>query len=89
MKNKSIKWILLSTIINAQGYTLNDCIDIAIGGKRTILSAELGVLSASKGLRASYSGLLHLSKQQQVQGRPNSQRELVLFLTIVILTLII
>ena len=58
MKNKSIKWILLSTIINAQGYTLNDCIDIAIGGKRTILSAELGVVSASKGLRASYSGLL-------------------------------
>ena len=48
MKNKSIKWILLSTIINAQGYTLNDCIDIAIGGKRTILSAELGVISASK-----------------------------------------
>ena len=58
MKNKSIKWILLSTIINAQGYTLNDCIDIAIGGKRTILSAQLGVVSASKGLRASYSGLL-------------------------------
>ena len=58
MKNKSIKWILFSTIINAQGYTLNDCIDIAIGGKRTILSAELGVVSASKGLRASYSGLL-------------------------------
>ena len=58
MKNKSIKWILLSTIINAQGYTLNDCIDIAIDGKRTILSAELGVVSASKGLKASYSGLL-------------------------------
>tara|TARA_A100001015_G_scaffold39317_1_gene43177 strand:- start:4677 stop:6023 length:1347 start_codon:yes stop_codon:yes gene_type:complete len=58
IKNKSIKWILLSTIINAQGYTLNDCIDIAIGGKRTILSAELGVVSASKGLRASYSRLL-------------------------------
>ena len=58
MKNQSIKWVLFSTIINAQGYTLNDCIDIAIGGKRTILSAELGVVSASKGLRASYSGLL-------------------------------
>ena len=58
MKNKSIKWVLFSTIIYAQGYTLNDCISIAIDGKRTVLSAELGVVSASKGLRASYSGLL-------------------------------
>ena len=58
MKNKSIKLILLSTIIYAQGYTLNDCISIAIDGKRTVLSAELGVVSASKGLKASFSGLL-------------------------------
>ena len=58
MKKKSIKWIFFLTIDNAQGYTLNDCIQIAIDGKKTVLSAELGVVSASKGLKASYSGLL-------------------------------
>ncbi len=58
MKKKSIKWIFFLTIVNAQGYTLNDCIQIAIDGKKTVLSAELGVVSASKGLKASYSGLL-------------------------------
>ena len=58
MKNKSIKWIFFLTIVNAQGYTLNDCIQIAIDGKKTVLSAELGVVSASKGLKVSYSGLL-------------------------------
>ena len=58
MNKKSIKWVLFFTIINAQGYTLDDCIQIAIDGKKTVLSAELGVVSASKGLKASYSGLL-------------------------------
>ena len=58
MNKKSIKWVLFLTIIYAQGYTLDDCIQIAIDGKKTVLSAELGVVSASKGLKASYSGLL-------------------------------
>ena len=53
MKKKLIKWIFFLTIVNAQGYTLNDCIQIAIDGKKTVLSAELGVVSASKGLKAS------------------------------------
>ena len=48
MNKKSIKWVLFFTIINAQGYTLDDCIQIAIDGKKTVLSAELGVVSASK-----------------------------------------
>ena len=58
MNKKSIKWILFLTIIYAQDYTLDHCIQIAIDGKKTVLSAELGVVSASKGLKASYSGLL-------------------------------
>ena len=58
MNKKSIKWVLFLAIIYAQDYTLDDCIQIAIDGKKTVLSAELGVVSASKGLKASYSGLL-------------------------------
>jgi outer membrane protein TolC len=41
-----------------QGYNLGDCIDIALGGKKTLLSAELNVASAEKGVKGSYSGLL-------------------------------
>jgi outer membrane protein len=44
--------------ITAQGYTLDDCIRTALEGKKTVLSAELGVVSATKGLAGSYSGLL-------------------------------
>ncbi len=50
-------FIILNAII-AQDYTLDDCIQIAMSQKKTILSSEIGVLSASKGLKASYSGLL-------------------------------
>ena len=47
MNKKSIKWVLFLAIIYAQDYTLDDCIQIAIDGKKTVLSAELGVVSAS------------------------------------------
>ena len=47
-------------IILSQDYTLNDCIQIAIKQKKTVLSAEVGVLSASKGLKSSYSEFLPL-----------------------------
>ena len=50
-------FIILNAII-AQDYTLDDCIQIAMSQKKTILSSGIGVLSASKGLKASYSGLL-------------------------------
>ncbi len=61
MMNREIKIILLLIIINllnAQGYGLRDCIDIALEGKTTIHSSELEVLSAEQGLKGSYSGLL-------------------------------
>ena len=50
------KFILLFlNILNAQVYTLEDCIQISIVEKKTVLSADIGVASASKGLKASYS----------------------------------
>ena len=49
---------LIFNILNAQGYTLEDCIRISIDEKKTVLSADIGVVSASKGLKASYSGVL-------------------------------
>jgi len=60
MKIKSLfNYIFLfQTVLNAQGYTLDDCIQTAIDGKKTVLSADIGVISASKGLKASYSRIL-------------------------------
>ena len=49
---------LILNILNAQGYTLEDCIQISIVEKKTVLSADIGVVSALKGLKASYSGVL-------------------------------
>ena len=49
---------LIFNILNAQGYTLEDCIQISIDEKKTVLSADIGVVSASKGLKASFSGVL-------------------------------
>ena len=49
---------LILNVLNAQGYTLEDCIQISIDEKKTVLSADIGVVSASKGLKASYSGVL-------------------------------
>ena len=62
MNKKSIKWVLFLAIIYAQDYTLDDCIQIAIDGKKTVLSAELGVVH---GLKDLIVGCFHLSKQQQ------------------------
>ena len=41
-----------------QDYSLNDCIQTALSQKKTVLSASLEVLSAEKGLKASFSGIL-------------------------------
>ena len=41
-----------------QDYSLNDCIQTALSQKKTVLSANLEVLSAEKGLKASFSGIL-------------------------------
>ena len=49
---------MIFNILNAQGYTLEDCIQISIDEKKTVLSADIGVVSASKELKASYSGVL-------------------------------
>ena len=60
MKNK-ISYVypfLIFQIVQAQDYTLDDCIKIAIEGKKAVLSAALNVKSASFGLKASYSSLL-------------------------------
>ncbi len=42
----------------AQGYGLDDCIEIALSGKKTLLSSQLKVTSAEKVDLRSYSGLL-------------------------------
>ena len=41
-----------------QDYSLNDCIQTALNQKKTIISADLDVLSAEKRVIASYSGIL-------------------------------
>ena len=41
-----------------QDYSLNDCIQTALSQKKTVLSASLEVLSAEKGLKASFSRIL-------------------------------
>ena len=59
MKQKYLYSIfLVSCIIKAQSYTLNDCIQIALDWKKTVLSAGIDVNTAKKGLTSSYSGLL-------------------------------
>ena len=57
MKNSLLILPLLSGLF-AQGYNLEDCIKIALDGKKTLLSAELNVTSAERGVTGSYSGLL-------------------------------
>ncbi len=53
-----ILFISISNSIKSQGYALNDCILIALNGKKTVLSSNLEVLSSKHGLTSSYSGLL-------------------------------
>ena len=55
MKQKYLYSIfLVSCIIKAQSYTLNDCIQIALDGKKTVLSASIDVNTAKKELAANY-----------------------------------
>lgn len=55
---KKIFIILFFSALYAQGYELADCIEIALGSKKTLQSSELGVFSAEEGVRGSYSGFL-------------------------------
>ena len=60
--------------LNAQGYGLADCIDIAIGAKKTLQSSELGVFSAQEGIKGSYSGFLPSLSASTSTGRTHSPR---------------
>ena len=57
MKNILLMLLILSGLF-AQGYGLDECIEIALSGKKTLLSAKLNVTSAERGVTGSYSGLL-------------------------------
>ena len=59
-KMMKLLFIILSLLsgIFAQGYGLDDCIEIALDGKKTLLSAKLNVASAERGITGSFSGLL-------------------------------
>ena len=46
------------SICNAQIYDLPECIEIALERKRTLVSADLDVQSATKQVIGSYSGVL-------------------------------
>ena len=46
------------SICNAQIYDLPECIEIALERKRTLVSADLDVQSATKQVIGSYSGCL-------------------------------
>ena len=50
--------IILASDLVGQDYSLDDCIQTALGQKKTILSATLEVASAEKAVKASYSGIL-------------------------------
>ena len=49
--------VLISSLMG-QDYDLSECIKIALERKKTLVSAELEVQSAEKGVTGSYSGLL-------------------------------
>jgi outer membrane protein len=55
---KIINYFLLLNYVFAQSYSLDDCVNIALENKKTILSATLGVKFAKKGLTGSYNNLL-------------------------------
>ena len=50
--------IILASVLVGKDYSLDDCIQTALGQKKTILSATLDVVSAEKAVKASYSGIL-------------------------------
>ena len=49
--------ICFFSICNAQIYDLPECIEIALERKRTLVSADLDVQSATKQVIGSYSGV--------------------------------
>ena len=61
--------LLLSKIIAQGGYSLDDCVQITLEGKKTLLSAELEVQSAGKGVTGSYSSLLPYLSATMSSGR--------------------
>ena len=68
-RNKIFKPIFFLIGINlSQNYTLDDCIQIATKQKKTVLSAEIEVRSASKGLKSSYSEFLPLIQASSSTG---------------------
>ena len=58
MRNLLPLSVTFAMIVFGQDYSLNDCIQTALSQKKTVLSASLEVLSAEKGLKASFSGVL-------------------------------
>ena len=61
--------LLLSKIIAQGGYSLDDCVQITLEGKKTLLSAELEVQSARKSVTGSYSSLLPYLSATMSSGR--------------------
>ncbi len=58
MRTRLFFFAAFAISLSGQVYSLNDCIQIALSQKKTVLSASLEVLSAEKGLKASFSGVL-------------------------------
>ena len=61
--------------LSAQGYSLDDCIQSALEGKKTVLSAQLGVISAEQGLKSSYSNLLPFVQATTGVGKTQSSNQ--------------
>ena len=79
IKKLCISGLFLSLLF-AQGYDLEECIQIALDGKKTLMSAELGVSSAERGVTGSYSGLLPSLNASTGAGRTNfPERESISF----------
>ena len=64
--------LLVSKIIAQGGYSLDDCVQITLEGKKTLLSAELEVQSAGKGVTGSYSSLLPYLSAPMGSGRTHT-----------------
>ncbi len=58
IRNLLTLFIAFAVSLYGQDYSLNDCIQTALSQKKTVLSASLEVLSAEKGVKASFSGVL-------------------------------
>jgi len=60
MKNKTtiIVFLFILNYLYPKGYSLENCITIALEQKKTLLSSTLGVTYATKGLKGSFSNIL-------------------------------